>query len=63
MHPYHSEEVNVMEPDSRDQEHVPVGQVVFDELFLFFMISLVISFVVYNVWGLMDLLGTPALVP
>lgn len=45
----------------QDEERVPIGQVIFDELFLFFMLSLVISFMVYNVWGLMDLLSTPAL--
>jgi hypothetical protein len=49
-----------MTPD-HDDEKVPIGQVIFDELFLFFMLSLVISFIVYNVWGLMDLLSTPAL--
>jgi hypothetical protein len=49
-----------MTPD-QDDEKVPIGQIIFDELFLFFMLSLVISFVVYNVWGLMDLLSTPAL--
>lgn len=47
----------------QDEEKVPFGQTIFDELFLFFMISLVISLVVYNLWGLMDLLGTPPLVP
>jgi hypothetical protein len=52
-----------MEPDRKEEEQVPFGQIVFDELFLFFMLSLVISFVVYNVWGLMDLLSTPLLVP
>lgn len=51
-----------MAPD-QDDEKVPFGQAIFDELFLFFMISLVISFVVYNVWGLMDLLATPILTP
>jgi len=47
----------------KEQERIPLGQVVFDELFLLFLLSLVISFVVYNVWGLMDLLRTPVLVP
>jgi hypothetical protein len=47
----------------KEQERIPLGQVIFDELFLLFLLSLVISFVVYNVWGLMDLLRTPVLVP
>jgi len=50
-----------MVPEPTD-EKVPLGQVIFDELFLFFMLSLVISLVVYNIWGLMDLLSTPALI-
>lgn len=45
----------------KDQERIPLGQVVFDELFLFFMLSLVISMVAYNMWGLLDLLRTPSL--
>lgn len=47
----------------QDEERIPFGQILFDELFLYFVISLVISLVVYNLWGLMDLLNTPALVP
>lgn len=50
-------------PPEHDDEKVPLGQVIFDELFLFFMLSLVISFVLYNLWGLMDLLSTPPLTP
>lgn len=46
-----------------DDETVPLGQWVFDELFLFAVISIVISVLVYNLWGLMDLLSTPLLVP
>lgn len=50
--------------DHQDEdERLPPGQVLFDEIFLFFMLSLVISFILYNVWGLLDLLRTPALVP
>ncbi|MCZ7572877.1 MAG: hypothetical protein M5U01_30355 [Ardenticatenaceae bacterium] len=45
----------------REEERIPLGQVLFDELFLFFMLSLVISMVVYNIWGLFDLLRTPVL--
>lgn len=52
-----------MSSPDMDEEQEPFGQTVFDELFLFFMVSLVISLVVYNLWGLMDLLGTPTLVP
>jgi hypothetical protein len=53
-------EVRIMAPE-HDDEKVPIGQAIFDDLFLFFMLSLVISFVIYNVWGLLDLLSTPLL--
>lgn len=51
-----------MSNTQKEQEKIPVGQVVFDEIFLFFMLSLTISFLLYNIWGLMELLGTPMLV-
>lgn len=41
------------------EEKIPLGQVVFDHLFLLFLLSLVLSFVLYNVWGLMELLNVP----
>lgn len=46
-----------------EKERVPLGQAVFDEIFLLFLLSLVISLVLYNVWGLLDLLRTPLLTP
>jgi len=47
----------------QEQERVPIGQVIFDEIFFLFLISLVLSFMLYNVWGLLDLLRTPVLSP
>ncbi len=41
------------------EELIPLGQVVFDQIFLLFLLSLVLSFVLYNVWGLMELLNVP----
>lgn len=41
------------------EERVPLGQVLFDEIFLLFLLSLVISLALYNVWGLLDLMRTP----
>jgi hypothetical protein len=43
----------------QDQERTPLGQILFDDIFLFFMLSLVISFVFYNLWGLLELLRLP----
>ena len=42
-----------------EEERIPLGQALFDDLFLWFMLSLVLSLVLYNVWGLLDLLRTP----
>ena len=48
-------------PNEEPKGRVPIGQVVFDEIFLLFLLSLVISFILYNVWGLMELLRVPFL--
>jgi hypothetical protein len=52
-----------MQSEEEKEEKIPIGQTIFDELFLFFMLSLVISFVIYNAWGLMDLVRVPLLGP
>jgi len=49
----------VEQHNTEKEERIPLGQVVFDEIFLLFLASLVISFIVYNIWGLLDLLRTP----
>lgn len=46
-------------PESKPQGRIPLGQVIFDEIFLWFLLSLVISFLVYNLWGMLDLLRSP----
>jgi zona occludens toxin (predicted ATPase) len=46
-----------------EKEQVPLGQALFDELFLLFLLSLVISLILYNIWGLLDLLRTPVGIP
>lgn len=50
-----------MPPQEDENDPIPAGQFFFDELFLLFGLSLVICLVLYNVWGLMDLLSVPAL--
>ena len=49
--------------EKKEQPRVPIGQVVFDEVFLLFLLSLVISLIIYNVWGLLELLRTPVMGP
>ena len=43
--------------DKKKEEPVPQGQKVFDNIWLLFLLSLLISGVIYNVWGLMDLMS------
>jgi len=35
------------------------GQKIFDNIWLLFVLSLLISGVIYNVWGLIDLMNVP----
>jgi hypothetical protein len=42
-----------------DQETVPRMQKVFDNVWLLFLLSLLISTLIYNVWGIYDLLNVP----
>jgi hypothetical protein len=48
-----------MSDQERGEEQVPLGQVIFDEWYLLFLVSVVLSFVLYNAWGLMELLRLP----
>jgi hypothetical protein len=43
------------------QENEPVSkwQAVFDNIWLLFLLSLLISTLIYNVWGIVDLLNVP----
>jgi len=43
------------------QENTPVSkwQAVFDNVWLLFLLSLLISTLIYNVWGIADLLSVP----
>ncbi len=47
--------------EKQQNEPVPQGQKVFDNIWLLFLISLLISGVIYNVWGIIDLMGVPPL--
>ena len=50
-----------MDTEQRAPEEppIPMGQVVFDEMFFWFFLSIVTSLVFYNIWGLLDLLRLP----
>lgn len=40
-------------------ENITLGQKLFDNMFLLLIISFLITFVLYNVWGLIETLGVP----
>lgn len=42
-----------------EEERVPLGQIIFDEWFLLFLLSVVLSFIFYNAWGMLELLSLP----
>ena len=47
-------------PENKKEEPQHPGQKIFDNIWLLFVLSLLISTVVYNVWGIIDLLNVPA---
>ena len=40
------------------EQQVPKGQAFMDNLLWLFLVSLLISLVVYNAWGLLEIMGT-----
>lgn len=45
--------------EKQENEPVSQGQKIFDNIWLLFLLSLLISTLIYNVWGIMDLLSVP----
>ena len=45
--------------EKQESEPVSSWQKVFDNIWLLFLLSLLISGVIYNLWGVMDLLSIP----
>jgi zona occludens toxin (predicted ATPase) len=43
----------------QEKETVSWGQKIFDNVWLLFLLSLLISTLIYNVWGIVDLLNIP----
>ncbi|MBO9361703.1 MAG: hypothetical protein J7452_05820 [Thermoflexus sp.] len=46
-----------------EKERIPLGQMICDEPFLLLLLSLVIRLILYDIWGLLDLLRTPLRIP
>lgn len=45
------------EKEKEEPQHP--GQKIFDNIWLLFVLSLLISTLIYNVWGIIDLLNVP----
>lgn len=48
------EENRDSKPDAQEEE-IPAGQVWFDRIFLWFILSILLTGLLYNVWGLLEL--------
>jgi hypothetical protein len=46
---------------ARGDPEIPLGQRLFDRIFLLLIVSLLISGVLYNLWGLLEVLDAPPL--
>jgi len=45
--------------EKEESDPVSKGQKIFDNIWLLFVLSLVISTLIYNVWGIVDLMRVP----
>lgn len=45
--------------EKQENEPVSQGQKIFDNIWLLFLLSLLISTLIYNVWGIMNILSVP----
>lgn len=45
--------------EKQENQPVSLGRKMFDNIWLLFLLSLLISTLLYNVWGIMDLLSVP----
>ena len=48
-----------VEERAPEEQKIPMGQTILDEMFFWFFLSVVTSLVFYNLWGLLDLLSLP----
>ncbi len=50
-----------MPEEKKDEEKIPYWQVFYDDIMLLFFLSAAITFILYTVWGLMEIGNTPVL--
>ncbi len=42
-----------------EEEKIPKGQIWFDRIFLWFILSVLITGILYTVWGLIEMVNVP----
>lgn len=50
-------------PPPQAGEQIPFGQIIFDNIWLLFLLGIAIPFLTYIVWGLLDIASTPVAPP
>ncbi len=45
--------------DKKGFDRSKIGQAFFDDIFLWFLLSLTLSFALYNIWALMEIMSLP----
>lgn len=45
--------------EKKEDEKVPFWQVIYDDVFLLFLLSIVIMAISYTIWGLMEIANVP----
>jgi hypothetical protein len=48
------------DPTSQDTEPIPLGQRLFDNVFLLLAVGLIVMFVLFTGWGMWEILTLPA---
>lgn len=48
-----------MDPSPNDAERIPVGQRLFDNVYLLLALGLLVMFVVFTAWGMWEILRMP----
>ncbi|NOX64021.1 MAG: hypothetical protein GXP42_19110 [Chloroflexi bacterium] len=56
-------ETKDMDVPQEDLEEIPKGQQRFDNVYLLLILSLIIPFLMYNLWGMIEIASLPNFVP
>ena len=45
---------------SSEEEQIPKGQILFDRIWMWFILSVLITGILYTVWGLIEMVNVPS---